>query len=396
MDPQQGHSFPQGGAAHGSVETRPSAEHLQTFAQHALDAFAQQSRGLAPQDINIFKDHLELLMKDCSQANIQAGKNWVVHHCQNPLQYDLLARAMVAIAISRQTFNDKLHIIYLTNDILSHCERKQQQWIKDAIYPHLVALLRVAYFFPGVDDSQRQRVTKPDAEYYETMSAYVSVPLQQDNTKREAMLAMVDEFVAENNMSLKSEDISKSNEGWHEGYLNEFYQTVAKRRKRAFSKNPESSRDGRGRDRANDSRAKERRRSVSRSRSRSRAKNRSRTRSRTPSRSRRRSRSYSRSISRSHSHSRSRGRSPGYRRRVVGSRERDGSRSRSRSRGRSWNKQYGRSRSRNRSRSHSRDRDVKRREMEDVFPARSFAGLGSRGGASSTASRPSFQPARHP
>ncbi|KAF9163071.1 hypothetical protein BGX21_010908 [Mortierella sp. AD011] len=128
--------------------------------QLALDALLQQSRGLTPADIATFMDHLELLMKDCSQANIQVGKNWVVQHCQTPQQYDLISRAMVAIAISRKSFNDKLHIVYLTNDILSHSERKQQRWIKEAFYPHLVPILRIAYYFPGIDDSQRQRVIK--------------------------------------------------------------------------------------------------------------------------------------------------------------------------------------------------------------------------------------------
>ncbi|KAK5827245.1 hypothetical protein F5H01DRAFT_331046 [Linnemannia elongata] len=128
--------------------------------QLALAAFVQQNKGISVVDIAALTDHLEMLMKDCSQANIQAGKNWVVHFCQNPQQYDLLVRALVSIAISRQTFDEKLHIVYLTNDILSHCERKQQQWIKDAIHPSLVPMLRAAYFFPGVDDSQRQRVIK--------------------------------------------------------------------------------------------------------------------------------------------------------------------------------------------------------------------------------------------
>ena len=94
---------------------------------------------------------------------LKAGKNWVVHFCQNPQQYDLLVRALVSIAISRQTFDEKLHIVYLTNDILSHCERKQQQWIKEAIHPNLVPMLRAAYFFPGIDDGQRQRVIKVPA-----------------------------------------------------------------------------------------------------------------------------------------------------------------------------------------------------------------------------------------
>ncbi|KAF9934791.1 hypothetical protein FBU30_000085 [Linnemannia zychae] len=128
--------------------------------QQALDAFVQQSKEISAVDMDALVDHLQMLMKDCSQANIQAGKNWVIHFCQNPQQYDLLMRAMVSIAISRKTFEEKLHIIYLTNDVLSHCERKQQQWIKNAIHPHLVPLLRVAYFFPGTDDAHRQRVIK--------------------------------------------------------------------------------------------------------------------------------------------------------------------------------------------------------------------------------------------
>ncbi|KAG0214689.1 hypothetical protein BGX33_001947 [Mortierella sp. NVP41] len=137
-----------------------SQDSQQAAIQLALGAFVQQSRGITVVDIAALMDHLELIMKDCSQANIQTGKNWAVHFCQNPQQYDHLLRAMVTISISRKTFDEKLHIIYLANDILSHSERKQQQWIKEAIHPHLVPMLRVAYFFPGIDDSQRQRVIK--------------------------------------------------------------------------------------------------------------------------------------------------------------------------------------------------------------------------------------------
>jgi hypothetical protein len=39
--------------------------------QLALDTLVQHSTSLTPQDISVLMDHLELLMKDCSQANIQ-------------------------------------------------------------------------------------------------------------------------------------------------------------------------------------------------------------------------------------------------------------------------------------------------------------------------------------
>ncbi|KAG0070833.1 hypothetical protein BGZ89_012332 [Linnemannia elongata] len=336
--------------------------------QLALAAFVQHNKGISVVDIAALTDHLEMLMKDCSQANIQAGKNWVVHFCQNPQQYDLLVRALVSIAISRQTFDEKLHIVYLTNDILSHCERKQQQWIKDAIHPSLVPMLRAAYFFPGVDDSQRQRVIKQqqqmqnqhpfpqhphahpqqmphhsepwmsqapgpnpgfppfhgnipvpqhpqgvppppflhqpnpypqaptfqnhqqpapfqqphfshpprnvpvvvptpalappppepthrdvltrelhagqmiskieaDADYYEPLPAYVSVPFKKKAHQDKVLLDSVAQLVQETD-AIKAEELAKGDEGWHDGQLNEFYRNHGGKRKEAFSENP--------------------------------------------------------------------------------------------------------------------------------------------------------------
>ncbi|KAG0315009.1 hypothetical protein BGZ99_007734 [Dissophora globulifera] len=358
--------------------------------QLALDALVQQSRDLAPSDVRDFMDHLELLMKDCSQANIQAcqliaGKTWVVHHCQNPQQYDLLTRAMVAIAISRLAFIEKLHItFFLFMKCKLDSERKQQPWIKDTLFPHLVPLLRVAYYFPGVDDTQRQRVMKvleiwrnkeyfpahvmeamemnvrrppllppplaggppgsnptpppanphglphqlpfhqhhqhrqhqyphhpppmhqqqysphllqqqqygqpnntpssppqpifhpqspflqqqqqqqqqlpyqqppvpgsfysmqpapiqADVDYYEPLPAYVSVPLQKNELKTESVLSSIKEFLSEDAATLETVTpvANIKDEGWHEGYLDEFYKKMAEKRKRAFSKDPQ-------------------------------------------------------------------------------------------------------------------------------------------------------------
>ncbi|GJJ72825.1 hypothetical protein EMPS_05183 [Entomortierella parvispora] len=133
---------------------------LHMAALQALDLLRMHSPSMVQDDISAFWSDVELLMSDCSQANIQAGKSWVAQNCHNPQQIDLVARAIVAIAISRKTFEEKLHLLYLVNDILSHSDRKQLPWIKDAFCPHLVAILRVAYYIPGIDDSQRQRVIK--------------------------------------------------------------------------------------------------------------------------------------------------------------------------------------------------------------------------------------------
>ncbi|KAF9435332.1 hypothetical protein BGZ76_006483 [Entomortierella beljakovae] len=584
--------------------------------QQALDALLLQSRGLTPNDITNFMDHLELLMKDCSQANIQAGKNWVVNHCQNPQQYDLLSRTLVAISISRNSFNDKLHIVYLTNDILSHSERKQQRWIKDAFYPHLVPILRVAYYFPGIDDFQRQRVMKvldiwrskdffpphlvdtmeadvrrppllpphqaagpihstmpnppgpisnqsqypqlhhqqhsqhsqhppppahqqqhlplhmgpwpqhnlnlagphqqypphlppqqqfgqpiappafqptqplqpgfnqvhplpqqqhqqqqqqhqqhhppfhqpfiqgnfhapyqtpvnlgstvpslpppvppapthrdvlardlsaahmmskiePDAEYYEPLPAYVSIPIQKNTDFSDKIMDSLKDFLSENPTSQSQGGENVQDEGWHEGYLDNFYKINAERRKLAFSRDQKPSRRSRGHQKGEQRRGDDRGDSGSRRRSFTESRSRSRSRSMSRSRSRGRSRSFTRSRSRTRSRSISRSISPQYRGKDK-SRSRNRGRSRSAGRGRTRSRSMDRDRSPGRGTSRNFDRRRDRSPPEEAFPARSFAGLGSNAGHSSAPhqpygsqqqqqqpARPMFQPARY-
>ncbi|ORZ14836.1 hypothetical protein BCR41DRAFT_77224 [Lobosporangium transversale] len=189
---------------------------------------------------------------------------------------------------------------------------------------------------------------EPDAEYYEPLPAYVSIPMKSDaisSTVLEHLAKFLSNSPCVGNGSEITEDNrnnanSIKNEGWGDGCLDDFYKSVAVKRRCAYSKEPvKSQKDSERRGRhSRGSESNSRMRTYARSRSRSR------------SRSRRRSslHSYSRSLSRGRSRTRSWSRSPPYR-----SRNRKFSRSRNRDRSESRN--ISRSKSRDRSRSRGRE-----------------------------------------
>ncbi|CAG8751155.1 4381_t:CDS:2, partial [Cetraspora pellucida] len=127
----------------------------------AFDNLAMALRLTAgPQEIDDFQVTLGMLMHDCSQSNIQRGKTWIFNHCSSPTHYEVLLRFIIALSRSRTMFEDKLHLIYLINDVLFHSERRQEPWIKEALHPNLLALLRSAFQFIDANEKQQEKVLK--------------------------------------------------------------------------------------------------------------------------------------------------------------------------------------------------------------------------------------------
>ncbi|RGB40553.1 hypothetical protein C1646_687416 [Rhizophagus diaphanus] len=125
-----------------------------------------------PPEIDNFQMSLGMLMHDCSQSNIQRGKTWIFDHCTTPAHYDTLISFIIALSKSRPIFEDRLHLIYLINDVLFHSERRQEPWIKEALHPHLLALLRVAFHFMDANEKQKEKVVKiisiwDDKQYFD-------------------------------------------------------------------------------------------------------------------------------------------------------------------------------------------------------------------------------------
>ncbi|KAF8924177.1 hypothetical protein BGZ58_002081 [Dissophora ornata] len=68
----------------------------------------------------------------------------------------------------------------------------------------------------------------------------MSIPIQKSEPKSESVANSLVEFLAENAATQQSTGGGSviNDEGWHEGYLDEVYKSVAEKRKQAFSKDP--------------------------------------------------------------------------------------------------------------------------------------------------------------
>lgn len=81
-----------------------------------------------------FDDVLLPIVESCTKDSISTGKNWILQHtgdatkCSIILQY-LLQKALITDA----DFSHKLHLIYLVNDVLHHCIRKNAAELKKCL-----------------------------------------------------------------------------------------------------------------------------------------------------------------------------------------------------------------------------------------------------------------------
>ncbi|KAJ3113076.1 hypothetical protein HDU96_003819 [Phlyctochytrium bullatum] len=108
-----------------------------------------------------FAQVIETLRRECSQSTIQTGKLWVFENCTTPAAIQKLAIALNVTAINAAaTFESRLHLLYLLNDVFYHAHRRNQRWMLDAYLPQLVPLLSVTYHTPGIDAAKKEKVEK--------------------------------------------------------------------------------------------------------------------------------------------------------------------------------------------------------------------------------------------
>ncbi|KAJ3192342.1 hypothetical protein HK101_006713 [Irineochytrium annulatum] len=102
-------------------------------------------------------------MRDCSQSNISQGKAWVMEHV-GAARMPSLGRALAEVARCEDgiagTFEGKLHLVYLVNDVLYHAHRKGLRVVVDSVQPFLGSMLGAAYHAHGVDKAKRDKIAK--------------------------------------------------------------------------------------------------------------------------------------------------------------------------------------------------------------------------------------------
>ncbi|XP_069162329.1 calcium homeostasis endoplasmic reticulum protein isoform X2 [Procambarus clarkii] len=74
------------------------------------------------------------ITESCTKDSISNGKHWIFTNAQSPSKNQWLARYLLWKATANSgPFNHKLHIIYLMNDVLHHCVRKNADDLKEAL-----------------------------------------------------------------------------------------------------------------------------------------------------------------------------------------------------------------------------------------------------------------------
>lgn len=77
---------------------------------------------------------LQPIIDSCTKDSISNGKSWILSHATNKNQALCIAHCLLhKVVLGSSPFTQKLHIIYLVNDVLHHCARKNASELRDAL-----------------------------------------------------------------------------------------------------------------------------------------------------------------------------------------------------------------------------------------------------------------------
>ncbi|KAK2554581.1 Calcium homeostasis endoplasmic reticulum protein [Acropora cervicornis] len=125
-------------------------QHAQQQAQQQMQVLQQQQAQVATvplyptpaapvqQAVDVDITELESLlckiMESCTKDSISSGKNYIFSNAKTPAQCYQTSQYLLKRALGPgMQFQHKLHIVYLINDILHHCQRKGAQDLQEAL-----------------------------------------------------------------------------------------------------------------------------------------------------------------------------------------------------------------------------------------------------------------------
>lgn len=120
------------------------------------------------------------IVESCTKDSVQAGKHWILQHATinqgGTAAAQAIAHALLQ-KVMRQTpspppFTHRLHVIYLVNDVLHHCARKNAAEVKDAFESVVVPMFCSATLAATTDD-QRTKLNKL-LELWKSKANYLS------------------------------------------------------------------------------------------------------------------------------------------------------------------------------------------------------------------------------
>ncbi|GFG34350.1 hypothetical protein Cfor_08964 [Coptotermes formosanus] len=102
---------------------------------------------------------LQPIIDSCTKDSISSGKGWILQHSSSPKADQVLAQYLLKKVISPGgPFTQKLHIIYLVNDVLHHCARKNAEDLKKALEEVVVPMFCNTSI--GITEEQQTKLNK--------------------------------------------------------------------------------------------------------------------------------------------------------------------------------------------------------------------------------------------
>ncbi|XP_021925651.1 calcium homeostasis endoplasmic reticulum protein isoform X2 [Zootermopsis nevadensis] len=102
---------------------------------------------------------LQPIIDSCTKDSISSGKGWILQRSSSPKADQVLAQYLLKKVISPGApFTQKLHIIYLVNDVLHHCARKNAEDLKKALEEVVVPMFCNTSI--GITEDQQTKLNK--------------------------------------------------------------------------------------------------------------------------------------------------------------------------------------------------------------------------------------------
>lgn len=102
---------------------------------------------------------LQPIIDSCTKDSISSGKGWILQRSSSPKADQVLAQYLLKKVISPGApFTQKLHIIYLVNDVLHHCARKNAEDLKKALEEVVVPMFCNTSI--GITEEQQTKLNK--------------------------------------------------------------------------------------------------------------------------------------------------------------------------------------------------------------------------------------------
>uniref|UniRef100_A0A7N6B397 Calcium homeostasis endoplasmic reticulum protein n=1 Tax=Anabas testudineus TaxID=64144 RepID=A0A7N6B397_ANATE len=142
-------------------------QHLHTLRQEQVSAaialaMEQQTQKLLLEtqlDITEFDNLLQPIIDTCTKDAISAGKNWMFNNAKSQQHCELMTSHLRnRITADGAHFELRLHLIYLTNDVLHHCQRKQQKDLLAALQKVVVPIYATSFL--AVEEEKQQKITR--------------------------------------------------------------------------------------------------------------------------------------------------------------------------------------------------------------------------------------------